>query len=192
MKYDKLVLNFDECPPATWTTYSSCSTNGQFLLWPKDPLLLPPFLLKERCRCVCALPVYPLFNPLTDPDPSFISTPPPSSIIITQIIIQFYTSKATVLKKTPTKASFFLSVHTSHHSCTYHDKAIYPILPCCYVASECIVDTYKSRLVILSLIHISEPTRLLSISYAVFCLKKKKKKTTIQKIDANTKDKAII
>eukprot|EP00658_Telonema_sp_P-2_P055997 TRINITY_DN4449_c0_g1_i5.p1 TRINITY_DN4449_c0_g1~~TRINITY_DN4449_c0_g1_i5.p1 ORF type:complete len:103 (-),score=31.28 TRINITY_DN4449_c0_g1_i5:60-368(-) len=28
----------------------------------------------------------------------------------------------------------------------------------------------------LSLIHISEPTRLLSISYAVFCLKKKKKK----------------
>eukprot|EP00658_Telonema_sp_P-2_P029162 TRINITY_DN22226_c0_g1_i7.p1 TRINITY_DN22226_c0_g1~~TRINITY_DN22226_c0_g1_i7.p1 ORF type:complete len:146 (+),score=38.27 TRINITY_DN22226_c0_g1_i7:70-507(+) len=30
--------------------------------------------------------------------------------------------------------------------------------------------------VLLSLIHISEPTRLLSISYAVFCLKKKKKK----------------
>ena len=30
---------------------------------------------------------------------------------------------------------------------------------------------------ILSLIHISEPTRLLSISYAVFCLKKKKKRT---------------
>eukprot|EP01015_Nassula_variabilis_P011622 TRINITY_DN1941_c0_g1_i12.p1 TRINITY_DN1941_c0_g1~~TRINITY_DN1941_c0_g1_i12.p1 ORF type:complete len:197 (-),score=31.93 TRINITY_DN1941_c0_g1_i12:27-617(-) len=33
---------------------------------------------------------------------------------------------------------------------------------------------YSSRLD-LSLIHISEPTRLLSISYAVFCLKKKKK-----------------
>ena len=32
----------------------------------------------------------------------------------------------------------------------------------------------------LSLIHISEPTRLLSISYAVFCLKKKKKKTQLQ------------
>src|SRR5678815_5290171 len=29
-------------------------------------------------------------------------------------------------------------------------------------------------LLFLSLIHISEPTRLLSISYAVFCLKKKK------------------
>ena len=28
---------------------------------------------------------------------------------------------------------------------------------------------------VLSLIHISEPTRLLSISYAVFCLKKKNK-----------------
>eukprot|EP00658_Telonema_sp_P-2_P085221 TRINITY_DN9673_c0_g1_i1.p2 TRINITY_DN9673_c0_g1~~TRINITY_DN9673_c0_g1_i1.p2 ORF type:complete len:125 (+),score=30.72 TRINITY_DN9673_c0_g1_i1:145-519(+) len=35
---------------------------------------------------------------------------------------------------------------------------------------------------VLSLIHISEPTRLLSISYAVFCLKKKKynKKNTKQ------------
>ena len=32
----------------------------------------------------------------------------------------------------------------------------------------------------LSLIHISEPTRLLSISYAVFCLKKKKKLTCNQ------------
>ena len=31
-----------------------------------------------------------------------------------------------------------------------------------------------SSLLSLSLIHISEPTRLLSISYAVFCLKKKK------------------
>eukprot|EP00658_Telonema_sp_P-2_P009370 TRINITY_DN13510_c0_g1_i1.p1 TRINITY_DN13510_c0_g1~~TRINITY_DN13510_c0_g1_i1.p1 ORF type:complete len:129 (-),score=22.02 TRINITY_DN13510_c0_g1_i1:100-486(-) len=31
----------------------------------------------------------------------------------------------------------------------------------------------------LSLIHISEPTRLLSISYAVFCLKKKKKNLLI-------------
>src|SRR5678815_381671 len=29
--------------------------------------------------------------------------------------------------------------------------------------------------ILLSLIHISEPTRLLSISYAVFCLKKKRK-----------------
>src|SRR5678815_5267952 len=33
----------------------------------------------------------------------------------------------------------------------------------------------RCPIVILSLIHISEPTRLLSISYAVFCLKKKKK-----------------
>eukprot|EP00658_Telonema_sp_P-2_P055359 TRINITY_DN44008_c0_g1_i1.p1 TRINITY_DN44008_c0_g1~~TRINITY_DN44008_c0_g1_i1.p1 ORF type:complete len:104 (-),score=11.43 TRINITY_DN44008_c0_g1_i1:34-345(-) len=32
----------------------------------------------------------------------------------------------------------------------------------------------------LSLIHISEPTRLLSISYAVFCLKKKKIQITIK------------
>src|SRR5450756_2866701 len=34
---------------------------------------------------------------------------------------------------------------------------------------------------ILSLIHISEPTRLGMISYAVFCLKKKKKKTQTMK-----------
>src|SRR5450759_5853785 len=33
----------------------------------------------------------------------------------------------------------------------------------------------------LSLIHISEPTRLGMISYAVFCLKKKKKKKTKKK-----------
>src|SRR5678816_657541 len=34
---------------------------------------------------------------------------------------------------------------------------------------------YENTPLFLSLIHISEPTRLLSISYAVFCLKKKKK-----------------
>src|SRR5678816_929984 len=33
---------------------------------------------------------------------------------------------------------------------------------------------YAKKDIDLSLIHISEPTRLLSISYAVFCLKKKK------------------
>ena len=38
------------------------------------------------------------------------------------------------------------------------------------------VDETEHDVYILSLIHISEPTRLLSISYAVFCLKKKKKK----------------
>ena len=40
---------------------------------------------------------------------------------------------------------------------------------------------YGLRGVALSLIHISEPTRLLSISYAVFCLKKKKKKKNKKK-----------
>ncbi len=35
---------------------------------------------------------------------------------------------------------------------------------------------HAAQVMKLSLIHISEPTRLLSISYAVFCLKKKKKK----------------
>ena len=46
----------------------------------------------------------------------------------------------------------------------------------------------------LSLIHISEPTRLLSISYAVFCLKKKKtqnkqKKQNTQKLIRKRKTK---
>ena len=35
-------------------------------------------------------------------------------------------------------------------------------------------DRQIAGVLVLSLIHISEPTRLLSISYAVFCLKKKK------------------
>eukprot|EP00658_Telonema_sp_P-2_P056811 TRINITY_DN45265_c0_g1_i1.p1 TRINITY_DN45265_c0_g1~~TRINITY_DN45265_c0_g1_i1.p1 ORF type:complete len:123 (+),score=16.51 TRINITY_DN45265_c0_g1_i1:43-411(+) len=41
---------------------------------------------------------------------------------------------------------------------------------------RCAAGLLQSALVgqLLSLIHISEPTRLLSISYAVFCLKKKK------------------
>ena len=34
-------------------------------------------------------------------------------------------------------------------------------------------SSVKYKVYELSLIHISEPTRLLSISYAVFCLKKK-------------------
>src|SRR5678815_5816334 len=36
------------------------------------------------------------------------------------------------------------------------------------------VERLAPATVYLSLIHVSEPTRLLSISYAVFCLKKKK------------------
>eukprot|EP00658_Telonema_sp_P-2_P048632 TRINITY_DN36987_c0_g1_i4.p1 TRINITY_DN36987_c0_g1~~TRINITY_DN36987_c0_g1_i4.p1 ORF type:complete len:447 (+),score=125.86 TRINITY_DN36987_c0_g1_i4:155-1495(+) len=40
--------------------------------------------------------------------------------------------------------------------------------------------TYIGFFYTLSLIHISEPTRLLSISYAVFCLKKKKKQKALR------------
>eukprot|EP00658_Telonema_sp_P-2_P023691 TRINITY_DN1949_c0_g1_i5.p1 TRINITY_DN1949_c0_g1~~TRINITY_DN1949_c0_g1_i5.p1 ORF type:complete len:382 (-),score=86.58 TRINITY_DN1949_c0_g1_i5:12-1157(-) len=46
-------------------------------------------------------------------------------------------------------------------------------------ALSCSIDFFGTAYQ-LSLIHISEPTRLLSISYAVFCLKKKKKKNTKQ------------
>src|SRR5678815_3940588 len=45
---------------------------------------------------------------------------------------------------------------------------------CCYLCYCMVVRLWSG--IRLSLIHISEPTRLLSISYAVFCLKKKKKK----------------
>src|SRR5674536_378280 len=60
---------------------------------------------------------------------------------------------------------------------------------------QILVDCDNDSLVIkvdqvLSLIHISEPTRLLSISYAVFCLKKKKTKLkNMQKIHKITKKK---
>src|SRR5678816_4821193 len=42
-----------------------------------------------------------------------------------------------------------------------------------YVPSMIAKEGYLYAVLDLSLIHISEPTRLLSISYAVFCLKKK-------------------
>src|SRR5450756_2782388 len=54
-------------------------------------------------------------------------------------------------------------------------------------------ELYPRREYTLSLIHISEPTRLGMISYAVFCLKKKnkkkKKKTTTKKKKKKTKKK---
>ena len=48
--------------------------------------------------------------------------------------------------------------------------------------------TYDWNALGLSLIHISEPTRLLSISYAVFCLKKKKKQHKAPYHRPNQKD----
>ncbi|CZR87953.1 hypothetical protein CDFC105_30785 [Clostridioides difficile] len=48
----------------------------------------------------------------------------------------------------------------SHISCRTKNRRVYR-------------DRNKQKHHYLSLIHISEPTRLLSISYAVFCLKKK-------------------
>eukprot|EP00658_Telonema_sp_P-2_P018387 TRINITY_DN17216_c0_g1_i4.p1 TRINITY_DN17216_c0_g1~~TRINITY_DN17216_c0_g1_i4.p1 ORF type:complete len:104 (-),score=17.30 TRINITY_DN17216_c0_g1_i4:32-343(-) len=48
-----------------------------------------------------------------------------------------------------------------------------------------VVVGHESGVIALSLIHISEPTRLLSISYAVFCLKKKKKLHNISDSNLN-------
>ena len=51
-------------------------------------------------------------------------------------------------------------------------KAMFAVVPAvCYFIGISLVSPFN-----LSLIHISEPTRLRRISYAVFCLKKKKKK----------------
>src|SRR5659263_626496 len=56
---------------------------------------------------------------------------------------------------------------------------------CGHPAFECAFDAVK----MLSLIHISEPTRLGMISYAVFCLKKKKKIKNKKKKKKNKKTK---
>eukprot|EP00658_Telonema_sp_P-2_P076461 TRINITY_DN6697_c0_g1_i7.p1 TRINITY_DN6697_c0_g1~~TRINITY_DN6697_c0_g1_i7.p1 ORF type:complete len:208 (-),score=45.97 TRINITY_DN6697_c0_g1_i7:89-712(-) len=61
-------------------------------------------------------------------------------------------------------SSLFVSTNPNSRSAAVTPESGLPSSP--YAA------TYSD----LSLIHISEPTRLLSISYAVFCLKKKKKK----------------
>src|SRR5678815_4090603 len=53
-----------------------------------------------------------------------------------------------------------------------------PIALTC-ILSKIFETLLNSHFLDLSLIHISEPTRLLSISYAVFCLKKKTKKSQI-------------
>src|SRR5665648_1127815 len=50
-------------------------------------------------------------------------------------------------------------------------------------------EVQQHPIYILSLIHISEPTRLGMISYAVFCLKKKKKKKKNKEYDKQTEKK---
>ena len=52
----------------------------------------------------------------------------------------------------------------------YLYPSIYLYIICIYIY---IIYIYIHNLSVLSLIHISEPTRPLYISYAVFCLKKK-------------------
>src|SRR5660398_299200 len=56
-----------------------------------------------------------------------------------------------------------------------HTRMRTPYYPFLYLSLNLVCRQVGS----LSLIHISEPTRLRRISYAVFCLKKKKKKNKI-------------
>ena len=57
------------------------------------------------------------------------------------------------------------------------DVVVYPhmVLPL-FVGRERSMEALEHAMLDLSLIHISEPTRHAQISYAVFCLKKKKKR----------------
>eukprot|EP00658_Telonema_sp_P-2_P010674 TRINITY_DN1402_c0_g1_i9.p2 TRINITY_DN1402_c0_g1~~TRINITY_DN1402_c0_g1_i9.p2 ORF type:complete len:140 (+),score=6.92 TRINITY_DN1402_c0_g1_i9:1352-1771(+) len=73
--------------------------------------------------------------------------------------------------------------HNDHHTCFQLDGGpfvswvvvlYFPNKPCGLTELNCRLLLLRTTFY-LSLIHISEPTRLLSISYAVFCLKKKKK-----------------
>ena len=50
-------------------------------------------------------------------------------------------------------------------------------LPVLRATTAMLKQTENEPMIELSLIHISEPTRQAEISYAVFCLKKKEKKT---------------
>src|SRR5678816_4795728 len=82
-----------------------------------------------------------------------------------------------------------LSLQYSHnihertrHLLYYEGDAVVEECERSILSSTCRCNTYRKEIghrrhdaeKELSLIHISEPTRLLSISYAVFCLKKKK------------------
>src|SRR5680860_104819 len=59
--------------------------------------------------------------------------------------------------------------------CTWRSR---PLARLCYSSEMKYVEGLSCKECHLSLIHISEPTRRTPISYAVFCLKKKKKNKT--------------
>ena len=68
----------------------------------------------------------------------------------------------------PVKAAFVYIGPTGDHGWTFaHDQGAKYVKE--MMGDDVIITTVESQ----SLIHISEPTRLLSISYADFCLKKK-------------------
>src|SRR5678816_4711862 len=98
---------------------------------------------------------------------------PPSEIILTLIITLLITPISLYSHKHPIKPTYIF-----WNLCSYICLSIVSITTVVHliynyyeVSIFCSSQTYHSTL-ILSLIHISEPTRLLSISYAVFCLKK--------------------
>ena len=69
---------------------------------------------------------------------------------------------------------------------TIYTQQLPAVHPQCSIALRV---TFASADEGLSLIHISEPTRLLSISYAVFCLKKKKSNISITSVTLTVQNK---
>ena len=86
--------------------------------------------------------------------------------------------------------SFFTEPQPIEFHCTL---TLVPYEPIIYQDKVVCKRTYSHHLrgppvAWLSLIHISEPTRRTPISYAVFCLKKKKKKTSLFLVSLSNKN----
>ena len=75
-------------------------------------------------------------------------------------------------RSTQSRSSAASDVYKRQGHVTVGDLVEVPVLLALLVAAA-MLPYVLTVLTLLSLIHISEPTRLLSISYAVFCLKKK-------------------
>eukprot|EP00658_Telonema_sp_P-2_P045681 TRINITY_DN3366_c0_g3_i1.p1 TRINITY_DN3366_c0_g3~~TRINITY_DN3366_c0_g3_i1.p1 ORF type:complete len:506 (+),score=97.55 TRINITY_DN3366_c0_g3_i1:128-1645(+) len=116
-------------------------------------------------------------------DPSIYTTTPPPAAATTSTsaasVEGGVTTTTVIVGTLPSKTSS-TTINKNIHQHLIGPPHLAPLLTQCTAINPADRPTAKSLL--LSLIHISEPTRLLSISYAVFCLKKKKKLLLTTKI----------
>eukprot|EP00658_Telonema_sp_P-2_P082868 TRINITY_DN8838_c0_g1_i1.p1 TRINITY_DN8838_c0_g1~~TRINITY_DN8838_c0_g1_i1.p1 ORF type:complete len:138 (-),score=26.71 TRINITY_DN8838_c0_g1_i1:35-448(-) len=118
----------------------------------------------------------PVAPPVTDTTPPAEQEPPRAGCVITASDDGFCRLVDPTAKSVH---AVFVCAHSVHSLCYRHPTVLagcgdgnirgYNI----HTAQQS-VQLRHHKDSVLSLIHISEPTRLLSISYAVFCLKKKK------------------